>query len=44
VAEEGATAQDVFDLVNMVRSEIRQRTGVDLQPEIRFIGEFGEYP
>lgn len=42
VAEEQARAQDVFDLVNAVRTEIRRRTGIDLEPEIRFIGEFGD--
>lgn len=44
VAEAEARAQDVFDLVNAVRTEIRQRTGIDLEPEILFIGEFGESP
>ena len=42
VADAEAQGQDVFDLVNAVRREIRQRTGIDLEPEIRFIGDFGE--
>lgn len=41
VAGEEATAQDVFDLVTNVRRMVREQTGVELQPEIRFIGEFG---
>jgi UDP-N-acetylmuramate dehydrogenase len=42
VAEPEACAQDVFDLVSAVRAEVSQRTGIDLEPEIRFVGDFGE--
>ena len=42
VAEAGASAQDVYDLVADVRRLVNERAGVDLQPEIRFIGDFGE--
>jgi UDP-N-acetylmuramate dehydrogenase len=40
IAERGARAQDVFDLVHEVRTRVRARSGVDLQPEIRFVGRF----
>lgn len=42
IAEEGASAQDVHDLVAAVRQRVQERFGVDLQPEIRFVGEFAE--
>ena len=41
VAEREATAQDVHDLVIAVRDTVQDRSGVELVPEIRFIGEFG---
>lgn len=40
VAESGATAQDVYTLIDQVRIEVGRRTGIGLEPEIRFIGEF----
>jgi UDP-N-acetylmuramate dehydrogenase len=40
VADEGATAQDVYDLVGTVRARVKDEFGVDLTPEIRFVGEF----
>jgi UDP-N-acetylmuramate dehydrogenase len=40
MAGERATSQDVFDLVNEVRARVRDRSGVDLQPEVRFVGAF----
>lgn len=42
VAEKDATAQDVYDLVGQVVSIVQDRTGIELRPEIRFVGEFGE--
>ncbi|MDJ0924901.1 MAG: UDP-N-acetylmuramate dehydrogenase [Acidimicrobiia bacterium] len=42
VADGEAKAQDVYDLVMQVKSTIEQETGVELEPEIRFIGEFGD--
>lgn len=41
VADDEATARDVFDLVMEVRRVVGERTGVTLEPEIRFIGDFG---
>lgn len=40
VAEPDAMAQDVFDLVAAVRAKVAAETGVELQPEIRFAGDF----
>ncbi|MGH2753703.1 MAG: UDP-N-acetylmuramate dehydrogenase [Actinomycetota bacterium] len=40
VATDSATAQDVHDLVGAVRSRVKERFGVDLEPEVRFIGDF----
>lgn len=38
VATPEATASDVYRLVQRVRSEVVERSGVTLEPEIRFIG------
>jgi UDP-N-acetylmuramate dehydrogenase len=40
IAGEGATAQDVYDLVSEVRRRVAEAQGVDLLPEIRFVGAF----
>lgn len=40
IAGQGATSQDVRDLVNEVRKRVKEHSGVDLQTEIRFIGAF----
>ena len=40
VAGEGATAQDVFDLVHAVRARVAAATGIELEPEVRFAGAF----
>jgi UDP-N-acetylmuramate dehydrogenase len=42
VADEDARAQDVYDLVAMVRRRVQAISGTDLEPEIRFIGAFGD--
>jgi UDP-N-acetylmuramate dehydrogenase len=42
IADEGARAQDVYDLVNAVRAKVKDRFGVELTPEIRFLGHFDE--
>ena len=41
VAADGATAQDVFDLVQTVQARVKAAFGVELEPEVRFVGEFG---
>ena len=40
LASEEASAQDVFDLVQEVRARVARETGVELEPEIRFVGTF----
>lgn len=40
IAGDGATAQDVFDLVHEVKRRVAESSGVDLEPEIRFVGRF----
>lgn len=40
VASEDATAQDVYDLVRSVKKRVHESLGVELEPEVRFIGEF----
>ncbi len=35
-----ATASDIMDVMNDVRSRIRERFSVELEPEVRIIGEF----
>jgi UDP-N-acetylmuramate dehydrogenase len=40
VAENGASAQDVYDLVHAVRARVREEFGVDLVPEVKFVGDF----
>ncbi len=42
VADKGATAQDVWELVHAVRAAVAGRVGVDLVPELRFVGEFDD--
>lgn len=42
VAGPGASAQDVFDLVHAVRAKVKAATGIELEPEVRFAGEFAE--
>lgn len=44
VAGEGARAQDVHDLVTDVRRIVYERSGVLLEPEVRFIGRFSGDP
>jgi UDP-N-acetylmuramate dehydrogenase len=41
IAGDEARAQDVFNLVTEVQRLVRERTGIVLEPEIRFIGDFG---
>lgn len=43
VAGPDATAQDVWELVRAVRTAVRERAGIDLEPEIVFAG-FEERP
>ena len=36
----GATAEDMLKLFDEVRHIVREKFGVTLEPEVRFIGEF----
>jgi UDP-N-acetylmuramate dehydrogenase len=40
IAGEGSSSQDVFELVHEVRRRVHDHSGVWLEPEIRFVGEF----
>ncbi len=40
VAADGATASDLHRLVGLVRARVLEETGMDLEPEVRFVGEF----
>lgn len=44
VADAEACAQDVFDLVHRVQHLVAEQTGIVLEPEIRFVGDFGVSP
>ncbi|MEA2452550.1 MAG: UDP-N-acetylmuramate dehydrogenase [Actinomycetota bacterium] len=44
IAGDGSTAQDVYDLVAEVRRRVQSAHGVDLIPEIRFVGTFVDHP
>ncbi len=39
-ADPGAAAQDVFDLVMEVRRRVEDKTGIELEPEVQFAGDF----
>ena len=36
----GATAKDVRELIDYVRAEVKKKYGVELEPEVKFVGEF----
>ena len=36
----GATAEDIENLINKVRVSVQHKTGIDLHPEVRIIGEY----
>jgi len=40
VATKDATASDIFLFVERIRTVVRERAGIDLEPEIRFLGDF----
>ena len=40
MASEGATSQDVYDLVHEVKARVLERFGIELEPEVRFVGDF----
>lgn len=40
VADPGTRSQDVYDLVGAVRRLVHERSGILLEPEVRFVGRF----
>ena len=38
----GATAQDIFGLMRLIRDEVKKKSGITLEPEVRFVGEWKE--
>lgn len=40
VVDANARAADVWELIDRTRTLVRDRTGVDLEPEVRFLGRF----
>jgi UDP-N-acetylmuramate dehydrogenase len=44
VTERGATAADVRRLVDLVHATILERDGVDLRPEVEFVGDWAGWP
>jgi UDP-N-acetylmuramate dehydrogenase len=41
VAASDASATDVYRLVQRIRDTVEERTGIELHPEIQFVGDFG---
>jgi UDP-N-acetylmuramate dehydrogenase len=44
VADEDARANDVYTLLRKIQRMVREDTGVELEPELKLIGEFEEVP
>ena len=44
VTKGGITAAEVLKLIDRVRKQVRDREGVDLETEVRIVGEFGIEP
>ncbi len=44
VTEGGARANDVYTLLRKIQRMVREDTGVELEPELKLIGEFEEVP
>ncbi len=42
VASPGATADHVFSLIRVIQRKVKDDTGVDLEPEVRLVGDFEE--
>ena len=36
----GATASDVMELIRQIQAKVKEQFGVQLEPEIQFLGEF----
>ncbi len=44
VADDDANANDVYTLLRKIQRMVREDTGVELEPELKLIGEFEEVP
>jgi UDP-N-acetylmuramate dehydrogenase len=42
VADDGASAADVLDLIRLVRERVADVAGVELEPEVRLVGSFAD--
>jgi UDP-N-acetylmuramate dehydrogenase len=40
----GATAQDIYDLIHHVQGVVAEKWGMELHPEVKFLGEFRRPP
>ena len=38
----GANAQDVYDVAHLVIQTVKEKLGITLEPEVKFLGEFKE--
>ncbi|HJT36931.1 MAG TPA: UDP-N-acetylmuramate dehydrogenase, partial [Actinomycetota bacterium] len=44
VAADGARADDVYSLLRKIQRMVREDTGIELEPELKLIGQFEEVP
>ena len=42
VASAGAKADDVYTLIRRIQRRVKEETGIELEPEVRLVGEFEE--
>lgn len=42
IINNGATASDVYNLINVVKERVRKQTGITLEEEVIYIGDFNE--
>ena len=40
INKDHATAKDIFDLINQVSERVKENSGVDLEPEVKKLGDF----
>ncbi|APB34805.1 UDP-N-acetylenolpyruvoylglucosamine reductase [Gloeomargarita lithophora Alchichica-D10] len=40
----GATAQNIYDLIHHVQAVVAEQWGIELHPEVKFLGEFSHRP
>lgn len=42
IAEDGATSSDIRALVKLVKATVKEKTGIELKEEVKYIGEFDD--